>query len=177
MRKTTRELARLFGAWKANVPAAVAGLTAVVVGTSSALKFIGRVTIDGTAYEIATDAGKVKTFGNIDDLLKSAAKIAEVGNGVYSVSVDTGAVLASKVPNDMQVFAENQIVKLNKTKVSQNAIIAGLDDDLGLMVGWENGNAAQQAKKIEVQAQRAAVVADVAAIDAEIVKYQAIVSA
>ena len=40
-----------------------------------------------------------------------------------------------------------RVVRLNKAKVSQQAVIASLDDQLGLMVGWENGNAAQQAKR------------------------------
>ena len=174
MRKSQRELSRLFSAWKAAVPAAVAVLKLVVSGTSSALKFTGQMVIDGTAYDLATDAGKIKTFSNVDDFLKYAAKAAEKGDGVYTVEVDTGAVLASSVPSDMKTWAENQITKLNKSKVSQNATIASIDESLALMDGWENGNAAQQAKKAETQAQRACVVTDIAAIDAEVVRLTAI---
>ena len=177
MRKTQRELSRLYSGWKVGTPGAVAAILLTVIGTSSALKFTGKMTIDGNTYELATDAGKVKAFSNVDDALKFAAKVAEKGNGVYTVEVDTGAVLASKVPNDMKAFAESQIVRLAKAKVSQNAIIDEIDADLTLMVGWEVGNAAQQAKKIEVQAQRAAVVTDVAAIDAEVARLTVIANA
>ena len=176
MRKSLRELSRLFSAWKAGTPGAVAVLKLAISGTSSALKFTGKMVIDGNEYELATDAGKIKTFSNVDDFLKYAAKAAEKGNGVYTVEIDTGAVLASSVPSDMKAWAENQINKLNKTKISQNANIAAIDDQLSLMDGWENGNAAQQAKKAETQAQRACVVTDIAAIDTEITRLQAIVA-
>ena len=102
--------------------------------------------------------------------MKFAAKAAEKGNGVYTVEVDTGSLLASSVPADMQSWADAQIIRLNKAKVSQQAVIAEIDNQLGLMIGWENGNAAQQAKKLEVQAQRAAVVTDIAAIDTEVAR-------
>lgn len=54
-------------------------------------------------------------------------------------------------------------------------MVAEIDEQLLLMVGWENGNVAQKAKKAEVQAQRACVVTDVAAIDTEIARLQTIV--
>ena len=53
---------------------------------------------------------------------------------------------------------------------TQQATIDNIDEQLGLMIGWENGNAAQQAKKLETQAQRACVVTDIAAIDTEIAR-------
>lgn len=174
MRKSLREISRLFAGWKAGTPGAVAVLKLLVSGTSSALKFTGQMVVDGVAYDLATDAGKIKTFSNVDDFLKYAAKAAEKGNGVYTVEVDTGAVLASSVPADMKAWAENQITKLNKTKISQNATIAAIDEQLSLMDGWEAGNAAQQAKKTETEAQRACVVTDIAAIDAEVVRLTAI---
>ena len=54
--------------------------------------------------------------------------------------------------------------------MTQQAAVANIDDQLGLMVGWEAGNAAQQAKKLETQAQRACVVTDIAAIDTEVAR-------
>lgn len=173
-RKTVRELSRLFVAEKASNVNAVAGLRLLVSGTDKALRFVGKVTIGATEYDIATDAGKVKVFGDVDSFLKTAAKIAEKGNGSYSVTVDTGTVLASSVPSDMKSWAEAQIIRLNKAKLTQQATIESVDDQLGLMVGWENGNAAQQAKKAEVQAQRACVVNDISAIDTEIARLQVI---
>lgn len=169
-RKTLRELSRLFGIEKGNTPGAVAVLKLNAVGTDKALRFMGTVKIGATTYEVAGDSGKLKTFSDVDSFLKYAAKAAEKGNGVYTVEVDTGALLASSVPADMQSWAEAQIVRLNKAKVSQQALIVSIDDQLGLMVGWENGNAAQAAKKAETQAQRACVVTDIAAIDTEIAR-------
>lgn len=169
-RKSLRELSRLFGVEKSTNPAAVAVIKAHAVSGDKNLRFTGTIQIGATVYEIASDAGKVKVFGDIDSVLKFAAKAAEKGNGVYTVEVDTGALLASSVPSDMQSWADAQIIRLNKAKLSQQAVITDLDAQLGLMVGWENGNAAQQAKKVEVQAQRAAVVTDIAAIDTEVAR-------
>lgn len=169
-RKTLRELSRLFGIEKQTTPGAVATLKLQAIGTDKALRFAGTVQIGATVYEVAGDSGKLKAFTDVDSFLKYAAKAAEKGNGVYSVEVDTGALLASSVPADMQSWAEAQIVRLNKAKVSQQALIVSIDDQLGLMVGWENGNAAQQAKKLETQAQRACIVTDIAAIDTEVAR-------
>jgi len=165
-----RELSRLFMIEKGTVPGSVATLKLSAVGGNKALRFVGTMQIGATTYEVAGDSGKVKTFADVDSFLKYAARAAEKGNGVYSVEVDTGSLLASTVPADMQAWAEAQIVRLNKSKVSQQALIVHLDDQLGLMVGWENGNAAQAAKKAETQAQRAAVVTDIAALDTEIAR-------
>jgi len=169
-RKTIRELTRLFNAEKVATPGAVAGLKLVAVGTDKALRFTGTLHIGAISYEVASDSGKLKTFTDVDGFLKYAAKAAEKGNGIYSVEVDTGPLLASSVPSDMQAWAEAQIVRLNKAKVSQQALIVTIDDQLGLMVGWENGNAAQATKKAETQAQRACVVTDIAAIDTEVAR-------
>lgn len=169
-RKTLRELSRLFTAEKVINPAAIATLKLASVGTDKGLRFVGKMTIGAVEYELASDSGKIKVFGDVDSFLKFTAKAAEKGNGIYSVEVDTGVLLASSVPNDMQSWADAQIIRLNKAKLSQQAIVSSIDDQLGLMVGWENGNAAQQAKKIEVQAQRACVVTDIAAIDTEVAR-------
>lgn len=169
-RKSLRELSRLFNAEKATTPGAVAMLKLHAIPGDKGLRFMGTVQIGATVYDVASDSGKIKTFADVDSFLKFAAKAAEKGNGVYTVDVDTGSLLASSVPADMQSWAEAQIVRLNKAKVSQQALIVSIDDQLGLMVGWENGNAAQAAKKAETQAQRACVVTDIAAIDTEIAR-------
>lgn len=169
-RKTSRELSRLFTAEKVTTPGAVAVVKAQAIPGDKNLRFHGTIGIGATTYEIASDSGKLKVFPDVDSLLKFAAKCAEKGNGVYTVEVATDALLASSVPADMQSWADAQIIRLNKAKISQQAVIANIDDQLGLMVGWENGNAAQQAKKVEVTAQRAAVVTDIAAIDTEVAR-------
>lgn len=175
MRKTSRELSRLLAAAVAATPGLVPAFSLVVVGTDKALKFTGKISIGGTVYECAGDNGKVKTFSNVDDFLKYAAKATERGDGVYTLSVDTGAVLASSVPSNIATWAAAQITKLGKVKTNQNALIAEIDVQLAAMAGWENGNQAQQAKKVEVQAQRAAVVTDVAAIDTELARLATLV--
>ena len=169
-RKTLRELTRLFTVEKSTNPLAVAALRCVAVGADKALRFAGKMTIGATTYDLAGDSGKLKTFSDVDSFLKLCAKAAEKGNGIYSVEIETGALLASSVPADMKAWADSQIVRLNKAKVSQQAVIANIDEQLGLMIGWENGNAAQQAKKVETQAQRACVVTDIAAIDTELAR-------
>lgn len=175
-RKTLREIARIYAEAKALDPLAAAGLRAVAVGTNQSLKMVATITIAGVAYEIAGDTGKVKTFQDVDDVLKFAAKAAEKGDGIYTIEVDTGELFASSVPNDIVKAAESSVVRLNKTKQNQNAVIAAIDVDLGFMTGWESGNAAQQAKKAETLAQRACVVTDIAAIDTEIARLTLIVA-
>ena len=167
-RKTQREISRLFQVEKATNPAAVAVIKAQAIDKS--LRFTGTIGIGASTYEIAGDSGKVKVFSDIDSLVKYVAKAAERGNGVYVVEIDTGALLASSVPSDLPSWADAQIVRLNKAKISQQAVITDIDAQLGLMIGWENGNAAQQSKKLEVTAQRAAVVTDIAAIDTEVAR-------
>lgn len=169
-RKTIREVTRLFNAAKVLDAGLVAVLKLVAVGTDKALRFTASMVIGADEFQLATDSGKIKVFPDVDSFLKFAAKAAEKGNGVYSVEVDTKALLASSVPNDMKSWAESQIVVLGRAKTKQQAIIAEIDTQLGLMVGWENGNAAQQYKKVETQAQRDCVVTDVAAIDAEVAR-------
>lgn len=173
-RKTMREISRLFAAEKLATPGAVATLKLVADGKDKNLRFFGKITVAGVEYEVAGDNGKIKTFSDVDGFLKFAAKAAEKGDGVYSVVVDTGSLLASSVPNDLQAWADSQIVRLNKVKLSQQATVANIDEQLVLMAGWENGNQAQQAKLTETNAQRAAVVVDIAAIDAEVVRLAAI---
>ena len=173
-RKPSREISRLVAAEKLATPGFVPTLLLVAGGTDKSLKFTGRITVAGVAYEVAADNGKLKTFGDVDGFLKTAAKVAEKGDGVYTVTVDTGALLASSVPSDIKTNAAAQVVSLGKTKATQNAVIAAIDVQLGFMTGWENGNAAQQAKKCESPAQRPAVVPDIAATDAEVLRLTAI---
>lgn len=175
-RKTMRELSRLFQAAKVATPGLVATLKLATVGTDKGLRFQGVIGIDGVEYEVAGDNGKLRTFSDVDSFLKFAARSAEVGNGVYQVEVDTGALLASTVPSDLISWSEAQIVRLNKVKAAQNGVVEKIDEQLTLVVGWENGNAAQQAKKAETEAQRACVVTDIAAIDTEIARLTAVVN-
>jgi hypothetical protein len=174
MRKTLRELSRLVAAKRAITPGFQAVLSMTAIGTDKALRFVASVDTGDGVYEVASDSGKIKTFTDVDGFLKFAAKAAESSNGVYSVSVDTGALLASVPPSDVKAWAGNQVIRLGRVKIAQTEVIAAIDADLGFMAGWESGNAAQQAKLAEVQAQRAAVVTDIAAIDSEVVRLTAI---
>lgn len=170
MRKTQRELSRLFEIKKTATPGYVPDFQLIAITGDKKLRFHGQVTIDGTLYECANDSGSIKTFGDIDDYLKYVAKACEKGDGVYTVSADTGSLLASSVATNMQVWAANQIVKLGRAKTKQEAVVVKLDASLSLMVGWEAGNAAQQARKAELEAQKVAVNTDIAAIDTEVAR-------
>lgn len=175
MRQTMREIGRRVSVKRETVPGFVPVIKATAVGNDKGLRLVGSVTIDADTFECASDNGKIRTFSDVDGFLKFVAKCAEKGDGVYSVEVDTGQLLASSVPANIPEWAQSQITRLGKVKTAQNAVIAGLDSQLALMTGWESGNLAQQAKKAEVQAQRAAVVTDIAAIDAEVLRLTALV--
>jgi len=176
MRCTLRELSRLYAGERETNPGAVATIRLVAVNNDKKLRFVAYMTIGDGEYEVAADNGKIKVFGNVDDFLKVAAKAAESGDGVYSVEIDTGAILASTVPSNMKTWAEAQVARLNKAKDGQAKVIAAVDLQLSMMGGWEFGNAAQRAKKTELTEQRAAVVADVAAVDAEIARLNGLIS-
>ena len=168
-RKTSRKMISLIAQARASDAAFVPAFS-LIAGAEKDLRFTAFVSIAGTDYALAGDGGAVKKFGAVDDALKMIAKVAESGDGTYTVRVETGALLASKVPANMVTWAGSQTVKLGKVKTAQQAVIADIDTQLAAMNGWENGNQAQRAKKDEMQAQRAAVVEDVAAIDAEVAR-------
>lgn len=168
MRKTSRQLAGLISAAKVINPALVVGFSLLSVGTDKSLKFVGSVDVDGAIYELAADNGKVQNFSDVDGFVKKVAKFNEDGEGVYTVTIDTGSLLASTVPANLVTAKAAKIASLNKSKVAQNAVVVTLDAQIALMPGWDVGNAAQRAKLAEVQAQKTAVVGDIAAIDAEL---------
>lgn len=168
MRKTSRQLAALISAAVAINPAVAIDFKLLTTGTDKSLKFVGSVVLDGTTYELAADNGKVQTFLDVDGFVKKVAKFNEDGEGVYTVTIDTGSLLASSVPSNLVAAKAAKVASLTKTKAAQNAVVVALDAQIALMPGWDVGNAAQRAKLAEVQAQKVAVVGDIAAIDAEI---------
>jgi hypothetical protein len=168
MRKTSRQLAAIISAALLADSATAIDFNLLSVGTDKSLKFTGSVNVGGTVYELAADSGKVQTFPDVDSFVKKVAKFNEDGEGVYTVTIDTGALLASSVPANLVAAKAAKVVSLTKIKAAQNAVVVALDAQIALMPGWEVGNAAQRAKLAEVQAQKVAVVGDIAAIDAEI---------
>lgn len=174
IRAGMREIERVFNAAVVADPATVVGVKAVAVDKK--LRFRGEVGIGESQYVIADDKGKVKTFTDVDDLVKTVAQYMPTSSGSYLVQVDTGALLVRPLPSDLVKAAQSDLVKLNAKKAAASAVVTALDANLALMVGWETGNALQVARKAEVTAERGAVVADVAAIDAEIARLTAIVT-
>ncbi|MCL2344460.1 MAG: hypothetical protein FWC58_01240 [Desulfobulbus sp.] len=173
-RITLREASRQYAAAKAVDPLATVDVELFAINNDPMLRFTAVMTIKGVDSEVAADNGKLKVFANVDDFLKFVAKAAESGDGVYNVKVDTGMILASKVPGNMLTWAQSQIARLAATKPKQQKVIDLIDAQLATMAGWETGNQAQQAKKAELSAQRGAVVTDMAAIDAEVSRLQAL---
>lgn len=168
MRKTSRQLAAIIAAALVADSGTAVDYNLTAVGADKGLRFMASVRIGATVYEFAADNGKIQTFSDVDAFVKKIAKFHEDGEGVYTVTVDTGALLASSVPANLVAAKAAKIVSLNKTKTAQNGVVADIDAQLALMVGWDSGNAAQRAKLAEVQAQKVAVVGDIAAIDAEL---------
>jgi len=173
-RKTLRMIAGLLAVARVSTPGLEPVLKLVADPKDKALKFSGVVSIDGTDYTVAADNGKNKTYGTADQFVKDAAKYLETNTGTYTVSVETGVLLVGAIPSDLKKDAASKVVKYGQTKTSQNTVLTDLNSQLALMAGWDNGNALQKAKFAEVSAQKAAVVEDVAAIDALITKYTAI---
>lgn len=167
MKATIREIGRLAGVAKLANPAVVIAFQAIAL--SKKLAFNGRVDIGGTVYDVAGSNGKLKSFADVDSMVKVFASKLPTTTGDYSVNVKTGVYLMSSIPSDIQAAAAKEVVKLGAAKVAQLAVVAGLDADLLLMAGWENGNPLQVARKAAVAEQKAVIVADIAAIDAEIV--------
>lgn len=169
-RITSRGLAQaLIVARQADANVAVSFVATAIPG-NKALKFYGVVRIGATNYDLAGGNGKLRLFTDMDDFIKYVAASVPVGSGDYLVTIKTGTVLAAAVPTDLVKAAAAKVVKLQATKVAQNQVLADIDVQLALMAGWESGSSLQVAKLAEVQTQRASVVTDIAAIDAEIVR-------
>lgn len=170
MRKSLRALAAIVAA--AN-PGVLSFHLAAISGDKS-LKFNGSVVVDGTAYSVAADNGKIKKYADADGFTKDLAAYFATPTGTYEISVETGLVLVSPLPADLKKNAASKVVSLGAKKTAQQAIVTALDAGLVLMDGWDVGNALQVARFNEVTAQKVSVVADIAAIDALIVTYTAI---
>lgn len=176
-RASLRVLSGLLRTHRVSVPNFVPTVLARAVGTDKSLRLVADVTVNGDpAKTIAADSGKVKTFGDLDAVVRTMSKLAESSNGVYALTVDTGALFASSVPTDIIASYEAQVVRLGKVKTSQQAQSAALAASLALMVGWDVGNAAQVARFNEVTDQKAAVDADIAAIDTEGARLAALIA-
>jgi len=103
--------------------------------------------------------------------MSAVPEYMETSDGTYTVAIETGLVLVSPLPADLKKDAASKVVKYNTKKTAQTAVLADIDAQIVLMDGWNTGNALQVARLAEVQTQRAAVVEDIAAIDALIAKY------
>ena len=169
MRKTPRALTKILRDARVGNPAEQPVFRAEA--EDKKLRFFGFVEIDGTEYECATPAGRIARFPDIDAMVKYLAGCVETATGDYSITIGTDILLVKSQPNDLVAWAADEVVRLGVKKTAQQAVVTGIDAQLALMVDWENtGNALQRAKKLEVQAQKAAVLEDIAAIDAEIVR-------
>jgi hypothetical protein len=168
---------------KVDIPAGIftAVLTMVAFGSDKSLRFnaVVRVLNGGVevaAYDVAAPGtGKLANYGDVDGGLKMLAGIIPSSTGEYSVAIDVGSILDKVPASDLVAAATNQRTSYQNARVKSNAAIADIDTQLALMVGWENGNSLQVAKKAETNAQRATVVALVASYDAEITRLTAII--
>lgn len=140
------------------------------IAGEKSLKFYGIVKVGAAEYDLANTNGKLKLFANADDLVKYIAQAVPAGSGSYTIKVNTGVVLAAAVPSDLIKAAAAKVVKLGAAKTAQQAVITEINAQLALMAGWGSGSALQVNKLNETNVQKAAVQADIAAIDAEIVR-------
>lgn len=169
-RKTARQLTKLLRDHRVGTPGAQATFRAAAVPGDKGLRFALFVTIGGVEYQAASNSGKVQTFGDMDAAVKFLAGCVETSTGTYSIPIETGVILVKAIPADLAAWAVSEIERLNVRKTAQNAVLAKLNDQIALMAGWDTGNALQQAKLAETQAQQVCVTGDIAAIDAEIAR-------
>jgi len=73
-RKTLREISRLLAVARVSKPGLTPEFSLLAVTGNKSLKFGGLVKIDATEYLVAADNGKLKTFTNADDFVKSMAQ-------------------------------------------------------------------------------------------------------
>ena len=170
IRITSRGLAQAAIVAKIADPAVSIVFSAEIVSNNRALKFFGSVMIGAVEYELAGNNGKLRVFTDVDDLIKFLSAAIPSGSGDYLVVIKTGIALAASVPSDLIKSAAAKVVKLQAYKAAQNGVVTDINAQLALMVGWESGSPLQSAKLSETQDQKSAVLADIAAIDAEIVR-------
>lgn len=174
MRKTMRVIAEALATARQTTPGLLPVLSLLAIGQDKSLRMVGSVQVGATSYDVANDQGKVRTFTAVDDFVKAVAKYIPTVTGDYPVTVKTGILLVGSVPADLIKDAQSKVVKLGGVKVTQQGVVADLNAQLALMAGWDQGNPLQVAKFNEVTAQKAAVVEDIAALDALIAHYQTI---
>lgn len=150
-------------------------VTITATALDKKLKFRGDVLIGATAYTVADAKGKIKSFGDVDDLVKLLSGVLPTSSGDYVVNVVTGALLIKPLPGDMVKAAQSEVGKLTAAKTAALAVVTGLDASLALMVGWESGNVLQVARKTETLAQKTAVLDEIVAVEAEIARLTAII--
>lgn len=173
IRSGMRKIARVFALAVIADPALVVGLNAIA--TDKKLKFRGEVVIGADTHVIADDKGKVKSFADVDDLVKAVSAYLPTPSGDYSVGVKTGALLVKPLPSDLIKAAASDVEKLTAKRAAANAVVADLNDQLDLMVGWESGNSLQAARKAEVLEQKDTVLDEVEAIDIEVARLTALI--
>lgn len=170
MRVTNRKLAEVVAAARQADPGVAVTVRADVLPGDRSLIFHGVVSVGAVVHELAASNGKLKTFSALDDLVRYVAEAAPVGSGAYALTVETGVVLSAPVPVDLVKAAAAKVAKLQKAKTAQQAVVTSLDGQLALMAGWGSGSPLQVARFAEVTQQKATVLADIGAIDAEIIR-------
>lgn len=127
-------------------------------------------------YKIMDSGGGVLRVGSFEKLSKVLCKLFPVrGNSseMLYANLKTDAVEVFK-PRARAAYVERRYLVAEKSR--QVGRIEGIDAQLGAMVGWEGGNAAQVARKAELVRARAVLIGDVDAIDARVAEIDAVVS-
>lgn len=169
-RSTPRQLSEIVRLAKiGNASIAISIIADAEVG-NKALVFVATVNVGANAYKVASANGKVKTFAQIDDLLKVVAIAAPTSTGTYPLSVTTGTLLAASIPANVITAAIAKKAKLEAIKIAQQFVLTDLNTSIGLMTGWDTGSILQAARLAETIEQRDAVAADIAAIAAEVLR-------
>lgn len=153
--------------------AAVAAATAVsfslsAIGVDKGLKFQAFVTCDGEKSVICDDAGKIKTYSDVDSFVKVMSAAAPSSDGSYELTVETGTILLSALAFDQDAADLKEVAKLTTRKAEIVATKATVVAALAARPTWATGNALQVAWVEELSAQRDAMTAAIAAIDARV---------
>lgn len=140
---------------------------------SSDVAFRVTVTVDDTDFQVADDAGKVKTFRNVDDFMKQAGALGMLGYGV-SVAFSGLALVAPKpFTGDIIKKNQNTVAAYSKRKTAAGERITVLTQELALMAADAT---VPQSLKDEKAAQKECVQTLVSWLDAEILRINTIIN-
>jgi hypothetical protein len=143
-----------------------------VKSSSSDVAFRATVNVASEEFQVADDAGKVKTFRDVDDFMKQAGALGMLANRAGITFSGLALVAPKPFTGDIIKKNQNLVAGYAKRKTAARERITVLTQEIALMAA---DPAVPQSLKDEKAAQKASVQALVSWLDSEVSRIKAII--